>query len=299
MADLKTLNYSLTGVEEDHERKAKDNMMADIVVESNPAAADPGFVIYKLYKKNGRGKVHIDGRDDVINPETKTTERIWLLNGVTSIWETKIGERLKDKDFVGQHIRSLTFDQHGVLRIPSWDTNALQFAENCRHNIENKNRRGGSKMEFYKYDPAKQEKEMLKKEMAELEIVMAVRDMGEDKMKKHASFVGINFLDELGQPKTEDGIRRELMVRAKRNPEGFQAILNTKEIEIAYIIKNAILQTKIDIGSQPGTILWAKGGGLICRLPGGRKPLEYLIEMAMDTTSKEGKQFLEQLNSLN
>lgn len=298
MADLQSLNFSLTGVEESKEKQAKDRLLADIVVAGLEKKEEPAFVVYKLHKKNGRGKVHVDGRDDVINPNTGRTERIYLLNGVTSIWQSQLGDIIRDKNYISNNIRSLTFDQHGVCRIPSWDTNALEFAQHCRHNIENPNKKTGSKMEFYRYDPSKQEKALLEKEMKEMEMVLAVKDMPEESLKKHASYVGISFLDEHGSKKTEDGVRRELMVFAKRNPEAFSKIINTKEIEIAYMIKSAILQSKIDIGSQPGTILWAKGAGLICRLPGGRRPLEYLIELAMDETSQSGKQFLEQLKAL-
>src|SRR5574343_342790 len=160
MGDLRTLNFSLTGHEGDSDRQQKESMMADIVA-ADIVTPEPDFVVYKLHKKNGRGKVHIDGRDDVINPATITkerpngvTERIWLLNGVTSIWDSELTEKLKDKEFVMHNIRSLTFDSHGFCRIPKWDTNAIEFAKHCRHNIENKNRRGGSKMEFFLYDPS-------------------------------------------------------------------------------------------------------------------------------------------------
>jgi len=44
-------------------------------------------------------------------------------------------------------------------------------------------------------------------------------------------------------------------------------------------------------------VIWAGGGGHIGKIPAGRKPVEYLTELAM-TNSNEGKQFKQQLETL-
>jgi len=116
------------------------------------------------------------------------------------------------------------------------------------------------------------------------------------KARKLANFFGIIFYDELGQPKTDDGIRRELMLFAKRDPKKFQQNLNSKEVEVAYLVKKAILDAKIDLGGGNGNVSWANGG-MIGKIPASRKPQEYLVELAM-TNSDEGRVFLEQLNNV-
>ena len=68
-------------------------------------------------------------------------------------------------------------------------------------------------------------------------------------------------------------------------------------VDIQYLVKQAIIEAKIDLTGQAGNALWAGGKGFICKIPVGRKPYEYLTELAM-TNSDEGKSFKEQLQTL-
>lgn len=252
------------------------------------------YIIYKLANSKSR-KVHIDGIDDaVLNPKTGKRERIWLLNGVDSIWQSDLVEVLKDKNFIERNRRSLVFEDR-ILRIPEWDDRAIEFANVCRHNIGNPGRRSGSKTEFFEYNPKKQQEEALAREYFELEMAMEAQKQPAENMRKHANFLGISFSDELGEPKTDDGIRREYMLEAKRNPKRFKETLNSKEVTISYLIKKAIRDSKIDIGGVDGNIRWANGG-TICKLPLSRTPQEYLVELAL-TNSEDGKKFLEQIQN--
>ena len=126
-------------------------------------------------------------------------------------------------------------------------------------------------------------------------MVMKAKDMPADKMRKHASYLGVVFVDELGQQKTDDGIRAQYMLAAKRRPAFFQQTMDSKEVEVQYLVKQAIISAKIDLGKGGGSIYWA-AGGFITKVPQGRKPVEYLTEFAM-TNSDEGKSFLEQLQT--
>jgi hypothetical protein len=116
-------------------------------------------------------------------------------------------------------------------------------------------------------------------------------------MKKLASFFNISFVDEIGMPKTDEGVRSELMLRADNNPEVFEKYIDSQEVEISYLIKRAILDAKIDLTGQHGNAIWANGKGFIAKIPAGRKPYEYLTELAM-TNSDEGRKFKEQLQTL-
>src|SRR6478609_4507891 len=236
------------------------------------------YVIYKLVQTNRNGAVNIDGCDDVVNPKTGRLERIWLIAGAPSIWSSDPAmiELLKDKSYVGQNRRSLRFESK-ILRIPTWDTLAIEFANACRHNIGNKLRKTGSKMEFFEYDPEAQSKAALDKEMLEIDMAILARDQKAEIMMKHASFLNISMIDELGRPKTEDGIRREYMLAAKRNPKMFKETVGTQQVEVSWMVKKAILDSKIDLGKHNNTAYFSNGGA-ICTIPTNRKPLEYLTE---------------------
>jgi hypothetical protein len=260
------------------------------------------FIVLKLANRRGKGKIHIDGIDDVINPKTITkenpmgkTERIYLMNGVTSIWQSDLIDILTDKEFVSQNKRSLTFAA-GICRIPSWDTNAVEWVKVCRHNIHNKNRKSGSKFEFYIYDPAAEQKDALKREMLELEMAIKAKELEIDELKKVASYLNIGFLDDLAQPKTDDGIRMEVMMRAKNYPEDFQSILsNMHEVEVQFLVKSAIISNKIDLGRGTNAAHWASTGAKICNIPPTESPVNYLTAFAMNNSSEEGKNFMTQL----
>lgn len=272
----------------------RDFEMAQLARADAPTIPDEKWYIYKLVKSK-RGGYHIDGIDDVINPQGKL-ERIYLISGANSIWSSELGDLLKDKDYVSRNRRSLDFSD-SIMRVPSWDTNALEFIKHSRHLIDNPSRRSGSKHEFFEYNPAKQQEAALKKEMLELDMAMAVRDMKIEKVKKLASFFGISFVDDLGQAKGDDGIRRELMLTAKRNPTDFEKHIDSKEVEVEYLVKKAVLDAKINLGGVGENVTWAAGGGYIAKMPGGVKAIKYLTELAM-TNSNEGRQFLEQLQKL-
>jgi len=296
MAKLKDVQESMGTYQDPSEQQDVAQQIADIAIQGSTQLQDE-YIIYKLVDTKRKGRLYIDGiDDDILNPKTKNRERIWLLSGTSSIWSTELVEQLKDKDFVRNNRRSLQFES-GILRVPKWDERILEFIKNCRHLIDNPNRRTGSKFEFFEYNPAKQQAEALKKELLEIDMAIAAREMPILKARKLASFFGIVFFDELGQPKSDDGIRRELMLFAKRDPKKFQENLESKEVEVAFSIKKAIIESKIDIGGQNGNVSWS-AGGFITKVPASRRNdiHKYLVELAM-TNSDEGMMFLEQLNS--
>lgn len=128
-------------------------------------------------------------------------------------------------------------------------------------------------------------------------MVLKVKDMPADKVKKLASFLGVAFVDELGMPKSDEGIRTELMIKADTDPVTFQKYVDSREVEVAYMVRRAILDAKIDLTGQTGNAIWANGKGFIARIPSTRKPYEYLTELAL-TNSEEGRAFKQQLEQI-
>lgn len=265
----------------------------NLIGEVTAAASD--VVIFKLVNRQRRK--WIDGIcDGVLNPKTGKRERIWLIRGADSIWQSELGELLKDKTFISKNRVSLLFE-HGVCRVPKDDELMVEFARRNTKNVGD-NRSGSGKWDYYEYNAAHEQKLRLSKEMSKLDLVFKVRDMKEDKMTKLALFLGIMPYDELGQRKGEDGIRTELILRANSNPDEVGKYIDSKEVEIAYMVRRAILDAKIDLTAQEGTALWAGGKGFIGKIPRDRKAYEYLTELAM-TNSNEGRQFKEQLETMS
>lgn len=296
MAKLQDVQESMSGEETTQLTTGLDAIAQEVANRTKSEAVSPTdeYVIFKLVDTKKKGRLYIDGiDDDILNPKTGKRERIWLISGTSSIWSTDLAEQLKDRDFVRNNRRSLQFEG-GVLRVPKWDERTLEFIKNCRHLIDNPTRRSGSKFEFFEYNPAKQQEAALEKELLEMDMAIEASKMDITKARKLANFFGIVFNDELGQPKTDDGIRRELMLFAKRDPKRFKQNLDSKEVEVSYLIKRAIIDAKIDLGGIGGNASWSNGG-FIAKIPAARKATEYLVELAL-TNSAEGKAFLEQLN---
>jgi hypothetical protein len=294
MATLQDVNSAMQG-----EQKPKDKPKVEPTFNIGVAptvTTKQEFVIFKLLKKK-RGRTYVDGIcDAVLNPTTKKRERIWLLNGADSIWQSELLELLKDKEYVKRNRRSLIFED-GVCRIRVTDDRALEFARANTNNVGKANVTNGGKFAFREYDPEAEQKEKYKVQSTKIEMILKAKDMEVGKMRKLASFLGVIFYDDLGQPKTDEGIRTELMIKADNDPVGFARYLDSKEVDIAYMVKRAILDAKIDLTGQSGNAIWANGKGFIAKIPSTRKPYEYLTELAM-TNSDEGKAFLEQLQTV-
>jgi hypothetical protein len=139
---------------------------------------------------------------------------------------------------------------------------------------------------------------MFKREAMELEMAILAKEMPAEKMRKHAAFLGLRLIDDLGLPKTDDGLRREYMIYAKRNPDYFQKTKDSKEIDIMWMIKRGILDSKIEIGREPGKIYWSNGGGLIGVMSKQDTPEKYLLNLAL-TNTQEGEAFRDQLKKIS
>ena len=254
------------------------------------------LVIFKLVDNNKKGGVFIPHIDDVLNPETKREERMRLLVGVNSIWMKD--QKDLDANYVRQNARSLHFPRgKKIMAIRKTDTAALEFARLTRHNVKGVNGWQGSKFGFYEYDAAAEAKAALDRELLELDMAIAVRELDEANVIKYMQFLKLPIYDQItGQVKESGLLRRELMLYAKRRPDAFKSLIQerSKEVETTHLVNKLIVDAKIDIASQPGRAFWANGGGLIGVIPNGRRPNEYLAELAM-TNSEEGRTFNKQL----
>lgn len=294
MAKLSDVQFSLSGEQKNTEALSLGEQ--EIVTELRQERGIK-YHIFKLLTNTRKGGVHVPGIDDVINPATGKMERIRLLSGVDTIWVKE--QKDITPEYVRNNMRSLSFVRGTkILRIPEWDTTALEFARITRHNVGSSSNKTGSHFEFYEYDPAREQEEMFKREAMELEMAILAKEMPAEKMRKHAAFLGLRLIDDLGLPKTDDGLRREYMIYAKRNPDYFQKTKDSKEIDIMWMIKRGILDSKIEIGREPGKIYWSNGGGLIGVMSKQDTPEKYLLNLAL-TNTQEGEAFRDQLKKIS
>lgn len=276
-----------------------DVLQQDIPININPEPTSIGtqqYVVFRLVNKKVK-RLTLDGiSHDVLNPKTKEYETMRLIRGAKSIWTTELTELLKDKDYVNKNRIGLQF-LDGICRIAMHEKNKLEFARNHPSNV-GKRRNGAGKYDFYEYDAAEEQKMRHDARITRIKTIQTISDMEGSKMQKLALFLGVKpYDDEVGLPRNEDGFRTELLILADTKPEIVNRYLGSQEVEVAYLVRKGIMDGKIDLGGQTGNAIWAGNAGFIGKIPSGRKPIEYLTELAM-TNSNEGRTFKEQLESI-
>lgn len=303
MATLNAVNYSLNGEPLIKKRLGKD--FSGLV--TYPKDKDGNIVyptgkpyyIFKLVDSNKKGGVRLSSTDDVTNPVTGRTERIRLLKGVHSIWVKDQKDLPKDYE-QSNWVELRFFRNQKMMRVPADQTTTLEFIRMCNSNVGNPNRIKGQgiRHEFFEYDAAVAETEAFERESFEVEMAILAKNAPETEMRKHAAFLGISMVNAgTGEKKSEDGVRREYVVYAKRNPDYFQQTIKSPSIEIAWLVKKAIGEGLVDIGREPQKVFWAKNGGYIGVYAQGQNPESFLVDLAQMNT-EDGLRFKEQLKQV-
>jgi len=268
---------------------------ASVALNEAPASATgTTFKIFKLSDTKKNGKYHMEGIDDVWNEKKGRMERIRLLRGYPSIWVED--QKGLEKSFVEQNRRSLIFDRR-VLRVADYDVEALEFLSLCNANLDNANRKGTRKVTFFQWNPQRTAELERAKRVAKVEAIKYASLASDEEMRKHCNFLGISFVDELGMPKSMDALRNDYELYAEAQPNKFMQSAGSKEVEIAFIVKRALIDNKIDTTTKRGSAYWSNNGGFICKIPADKKPQNYLVDFAM-FPQDESKAFLEQLKKL-
>lgn len=296
MARLKAVGISDANFsQQGEERQIRQQEEAFQALNDAPVSASgTTFKIFKLSDTKKNGKYHMEGIDDVWNEKKGRMERIRLLRGYPSIWVED--QKGLEKSFVEQNRRSLIFDRR-VLRIPDYDVEALEFLSLCNANLDNPNRKGTRKITFFQWNPQRTAELERAKRVAKVEAIKYASLASDEEMRKHCNFLGISFVDELGMPKSLEALRNDYELYAEAQPNKFMQSAGSKEVEIAYIVKKALIDNKIDTTTKRGSAYWSNNGGFICKIPSDKKPQNYLVEFAM-YPQDESKAFLEQLKKL-
>jgi hypothetical protein len=253
------------------------------------------FKVYKLSDVNKNGDFHMEGIDDVWNESKQRMERIRLLRGFPSIYLED--QKALTEDFIKANRRTLVF-QRRVLRLPDYDQTAIDFLNKSNANLDNPHRKGYKRNTFFEWNPLRQAEIDRKKRLNRIEAIKMATNATEEDMRRHANYLGISFIDEMGFPKSAEGLRNDYELYAESQPNKFMQSVGSKEVEVAFVVKKAITDSKIDLTSRPGSAYWAFDGGFICKIPPDQKAHEYLVDFAL-YPQDDSKQFLEQLKKLS
>lgn len=293
MARLKDVNYSQSGGE-DSIQQVRNIEEAQIAMHEAPSDTGLSYKVFKLTDTSKKGKYHMEGIDDIWDPEKKKMVRVRLLRGFPSIYMED--QKNLEPQFISSNRRSLVFDAR-ILRVPDYDTTAIEFLQKCNSNVDNPHKKGTRKLTFFEWNPQRQAEVERKKRLDRIEAIKFATMASVEDMRKHANYLGINATDDLGFPKSDDAMRNDYELYAESQPNKFMQSAGSKEVEVAFVVKKAILDSKIDLTAKAGSAYWANDGGFICKIPTGVRPQDYLVEYAM-LPQEESKQFLNQLKKL-
>jgi hypothetical protein len=286
---------SLQDTQSAFEQTAVDAQHEESAAATSSPQTETTYKVFKLSDVTKNGDFHMDCTDDVWNPEKKRMERIRLLRGFPSIYIED--QKQLTEDYIRTNKRSLTF-QRRVLRLPSYDTAALEFLEKCNANLDNPHRKGYKRNTFFEWNPMRQAELDRQKRMARIEAIKMASSASEEEMKRHANYLGLSFIDEMGFAKSPDALRNDYELYAEMQPNKFVRSFGSKEVEVAFFVRKAIVDNKIDLTSRPGSAYWAADGGFICKIPPDQKAHEYLVDFAL-YPQDDSKQFLDQLRKLS
>jgi len=269
--------------------------MPSVAAPSLTPIATQQYVVLKAVNK-AKKKFRIDWRcNNVLNPKTNKYETIYNVRGWPSIWASELVEQLKDKEYMGKNGQSLIFN-NAVCRLPVGLPLQIEYATYNTNNV-GKQRNTNGKWDFYIYDVNEEAKERLARENTKIQTIIKVSNLTDERIKVLAGWFKINPADDIGMPKGIDALKTELLLMANATPELVEKYIDSKEADVAYMVRQAILDSKIDIGSSQGSAIWANGKGFIGRIPSGKTPYEFLTELALSPTP-EGTDFQNRLKQV-
>ena len=252
--------------------------------------------IFRLSNDKRQGKVIIDLEEDVIDPATGKTRRMRLLRGAQTIWFDEQPPTVFPEKYVAKNILCLEFDR-GDCVIPIHEKLKIQAAELSNRNTSNKNRVGAKDIYYYEWNPAEQNEKAIKEEDAVIKAMQLAMTAPIEEMIPHAHYLNIQFADEMGMSFDEPALRAAYVRRAKNDSEKFLNSIHSPTVKVAYMVRNAITNGKIDLGRQQGAAYWTDGG-FISALPEGRNAVDFLIEFA-GTPGDSNIAFLNQLREFS
>ena len=264
----------------------------NISVKKTPQAPIRDSRIFMLTNDKRKGNVLIDLEEEVYDPATKKTRAMRLVRRAPSIWLEEQPASNFPQKYVERNTLTVMF-QEGRATIPIHESATLLAMELSNRNVGNKNRMGIKDFYFKEWNPIEENKKAIKEEDDIISAMIMASKAPYSEMIQHASYLNIQSTDEQGIPYDEDALRAAYIRFAKNNSSKFLKSIHSPTVKVAYLVRRAFNEGKIDLGLQEGAAYW-QDGGFISTLPEGRDAIEYLTEYAQ-TYGDKNTEFKNQL----
>lgn len=250
---------------------------------------DPDYIFRMSgeFKKDNNGrwiypKMTIDNMDQVIDPDTGKIRTMRLLRGVDTIW---MDEQQHITEKQADNMRPMLTFHEGILRIPPYERNTIEFLKRKNCCANNDFRMRGSKIWYYLEDYEKREREEYEIEKKKFEALTLAHTASDEQMYAHGKFLGIIMMNDSGEEMSPYGIRIEYKKAAEKNPETFINSFYNPHLKMHFLICQKYDEGEIIIDREALKAKW-KNAGTICVLPQGKDPLKYLADFAFTENGK-------------
>lgn len=176
--------------------------------------------------------------------------------------------------------------EDGKLTVKANDTVLQQFLAVHPHNVAN----GGSR--FFEFDPDAAAREELKKEERAYEAMEIFFGLGIEDLEPIARAMGVDKVDAL----TSGELKRDTLIKVKADPDLFLKLSNNSDIKMKNLIIRLVDNNIIRFKDDNQTVVWAKNGKEIVKLPFSADPQELFIKyLKTDDGLKLQESFLDKL----
>lgn len=159
----------------------------------------------------------------------------------------------------------------GELKVLPHQADLLQFLDNCPWNGNNKNRDTSKKIIFNEYNPEQEKEEEFDAIQRESDLIQEILNLAPQELKNIARGFGLSITQ------TESGIRTDLINTAKNDPDRFEKEMNSPELKVKSLIRNAEDLGLIGLRGRVWTWNNSSNGGFIISAAKGTQPLDEFV----------------------
>lgn len=231
------------------------------------------------------------GNSQVVFDEEKGVQRnARLLRGIDTIWVDE--QKDLEPKFVARNKPTLTFN-NGQLIIPVAQANTIKYLLLCS-DFEGCTRPAINRRPRYRLVNTEAE------EAVKLEAKKKVKDASDkawgtsiENLIPHAKYLGISMINDKGLSKSDEALIHDYVNKAEAQPDLFLRTYNNPKVKMYGLVKKAFEQSMIVY--VDGQAIWSDTKAVICQVPEGKNPPDYLAELML---TKDGLELRSRLENI-
>jgi len=221
--------------------------------------------------------------EDYIIDENGKERAIRYLEGVDTIF-------VDEQNDVPEHIASRRPDisfRDGILRISKHKRTFAKFMMDSNRYDGKENRIGGRPPIYTLLNHEVVAEGRLKASMNKSEAMNLAKVTDIPTMVAHAKYLNIQFINTLGDVKSNEELRADYMEVAEAKPLEFLRSFNDPSMRVKYKVSQAFAEGVISAGIITGSVCWTKDNSVITKIPSGANAITHITNYCMTSDGKD------------